>query len=82
MLVYRCYFLDAEDHIKAAEEIEAVSNSEVIDRALAMLKDRPQHQGIEIWEGTRRLFTSRRDISKISPRHLEPPATLLLSGQG
>ena len=79
MVVCRCYFLDAEDHIKAAEEIEAVSSAEAIERALAMLEDRPQHHGIEIWEGARRLFASRRDASKINTRHHEPPARLLSS---
>jgi hypothetical protein len=56
MHVYRCYFLDSEDHIKAAENIEAEALTKAIERALALLELRPQHRAIEIWEGERRVF--------------------------
>ena len=56
MHIYRCFFLDEDDHIKAAEIIEANAVSEAIDKACAMLRERPQHQAVEIWEGARKLY--------------------------
>jgi hypothetical protein len=56
MHVYRCFFLNEGDHIKAAEIIEADAIGEAIDKALAMLRERPQHRTVEIWEGGRRLY--------------------------
>jgi hypothetical protein len=44
----------------AAENIDADALSEAIDKALAMLKQRPHHRSIEIWEGARRLYPPAR----------------------
>ena len=56
MRSYRCYFLNDRDQIQASEIIEAQALREAIDRALAMLKARPQHHAVEIWEGARRVY--------------------------
>jgi len=56
MHIYRCFFLNEGDHIKAAEIIEADAVGEAIDKALVMLRERPQHRSVEIWEGGRRLY--------------------------
>ena len=56
MHIYRCFFLNEGGHIKAAEIIEADAVGEVIDKALVMLRERPQHRTVEIWEGGRRLY--------------------------
>ena len=53
---YRCYFLNADDHIQSAEVIEAVGLTDAIDRALAMLKARPQHRTVELWQGAKRVY--------------------------
>ncbi len=53
---YRCYFLDGQDHIKAVADLEADALAEPIDRALVLLKARPQHHSIEIWQGAQRLY--------------------------
>ena len=53
---YRCYFLDADEHIKAREDIEAEKLRDAIEQALLMLKARPQHKTVEVWEGARRVF--------------------------
>ena len=53
---YRCYFLNDQDHIQAYESIEADALGEAVDRALAMLKARPQHRRVELWQGARRLY--------------------------
>jgi hypothetical protein len=59
MHVYRCYFLDEADHIQAFEVIEVASLREGIDRALNMLKARPHHHGVELWDGSRRVYPAR-----------------------
>jgi hypothetical protein len=56
MHIYRCFFLNEGDHIKAAEIIEADAVGEVIDKARIMLRERPQHRTVEIWEGGRRVY--------------------------
>ena len=59
MHIYRCFFLDEADHIKAAEIIEADAIKDVIAKVEAMLRARPQHRTIEIWEGGRRLYRGK-----------------------
>lgn len=59
MHIYRCYFLNADDQIQAFEVIEVASLSEGIGRAQAMLKARPQHRSVELWDGSRRLYPAR-----------------------
>jgi hypothetical protein len=56
---FRCYFLNADDHIEAFEVIEVASLNEGIDRAHAMLKARPQHRSVELWDGSRRVYPAR-----------------------
>lgn len=56
MPAYRCYFLDENDHIRAAETIDTDALSEAIDKALVMLKERSHHHAVEIWQGTRKLY--------------------------
>lgn len=55
MRAYRCFFLDEADHIKAAEIIEVEEIEDAVDRARIMLRERPQHRTVEIWEGARML---------------------------
>ena len=66
MHIYRCFFLNEGDHIKAAEIIEAAAIGEAIDKARIMLRERPQHQSVEIWEGGRKLY--RADEPALSDR--------------
>ena len=56
MHLFRCYFLNAEDRIEAFEVIEAETLRAGIDLALAMLKARPQHRSVELWDGARRVY--------------------------
>ena len=56
MHLYRCFFLNEDDHIKAVEIIEAGAVGEAIESALAMLRARPHHRAIELWEGARKLY--------------------------
>jgi hypothetical protein len=59
MHIYRCYFLSEDDHVQSFEVIEVASLNEAIDRALAMLKARPQHRSVELWDGSRRVYPAR-----------------------
>lgn len=56
MALYRCHFLDRNDQMQAAEDIETEGLAEAIGRALAMLDHRPQHQSVEIWQGARKVY--------------------------
>jgi len=49
---YRCYFMSGE-HIQAVQNFECADDAEVILKAGALLKSKPEHPGIEIWEGKR-----------------------------
>jgi hypothetical protein len=55
MLTFRCYFLDANNHIRAAEVIEAKALGEAIEKGLALLRA-SRHQSLEIWEGAVKVF--------------------------
>lgn len=60
MALYRCHFLDNRDHIEAHEEIDAASLADAIDRANAMLAERPHHKVVEVWAGNRWLYRAGR----------------------
>ena len=49
MATFRCYFLDADNRIQAAEVIEAKALGEAIEKGIAMLR-RSRYPAIEIWE--------------------------------
>jgi hypothetical protein len=55
MASFRCYFLDANDRIRAAEDIETEALGQAIEQGLAMLRRTP-YQAVEIWEGTMKVF--------------------------
>src|SRR5690242_8849391 len=64
MPLYRCYFLDRQDHIQAAENIEAERLDIAVDCALAMLRARPQHNSVEVWQGALRVYCSRAQAAQ------------------
>lgn len=49
---YRCYLMSGE-HIQAVRSYEDSSESEIILKAHDLLEANPQHQAIEIWQGSR-----------------------------
>ena len=65
MHIFRCYFVDEGDHIQTIEEIEASGLGDAIDRAQAMLKARPQHHGVGLWEGAKRVYPA--SYEKVQP---------------
>lgn len=60
MRVFRCYLVNGRDGIEAYENIEAHALDEAIDRALALLRQHPKHNRIEIWDGPHRLYPARK----------------------
>jgi hypothetical protein len=55
MSAYRCYFLGEDNRVRAAEDIDCEADVTAIGHALAMLEERPQHRGVELWQGKRRV---------------------------
>jgi len=55
MTIFRCYFLDDDDRIQAAEVIEAQGLGEAIEKGLALLR-RSRYPAMEIWEGATKVF--------------------------
>jgi hypothetical protein len=53
---YRCYFLDARNYIRVAENIEAETPGEAIDRSLALLREHPKDYSVELWQGEQRVY--------------------------
>lgn len=49
---YRCYLMSGE-HIQAVQTYECADDAEVILKAGTLLKSKPEHPAIEIWEGKR-----------------------------
>ena len=56
MAMYRTYFLNEENRIRAAEDIAAEHPAEAVEKSLAMLAQRPHHRGIEVWREERRIY--------------------------
>jgi hypothetical protein len=61
MARYRCHFIDVHDRIKAYEEIDAGSLLDAIHRANAMLNERPHHDAVEVWAGSRWIYRAGRE---------------------
>jgi hypothetical protein len=52
---FRCYFLDADNRIRAAEIIDAKGLDDAIEKGLAMLRQ-SRYPAIEVWEGATKVF--------------------------
>ena len=55
MVIFRCFYLDADNHILQVEIIEAKTLGEAIEKGLAMQR-RSRCPAIEIWEGATKVF--------------------------
>ena len=56
MARYRCYFIDKDGHIRAAENIEAETLDAALEQARRLLAARGEKLSLEIWQGTSRLY--------------------------
>lgn len=55
MVGYRCYVLDAEDHIVQAYELDCTDDPHAVSAAEDLLARDPYHQSAEVWRATRRI---------------------------
>jgi hypothetical protein len=53
---YRCYFVDQDGHIRAAQNVEAEILDAALEQARRLLAARGDSLGLEIWQGTSRLY--------------------------
>jgi hypothetical protein len=60
MVEYRCYILDAEDHILQAYEIECGDDAQAESAAEDLLAQDPYHRSVEVWERSRRITKLER----------------------
>ena len=63
MVAYRCYVLDAEDHIVQAHELVCEDDAQAESAAGDLLAQDPYNGSVEVWESTRRLMTLRREAA-------------------
>ena len=63
MALYRCFFLDSNNHIMGpAEMIEADDDATAIDRAQRLCDENPDCRHIELWDEARRVRRLDRAI--------------------
>jgi len=55
MAEYRCYILDADDHILQAYELECPDDLRAETAAGDILDRDPYHQSVELWASARRI---------------------------
>ncbi len=64
MVGYRCYILDADDHIVQAYELDCDTDAQAEARAVGLLARDPYYHGAELWEATRRVTKLERDSTQ------------------
>jgi hypothetical protein len=56
MAGYRCYILDADDHIVQAHDLECETDAQAGSTAEGLLALDPYHSSVEVWNATRRVM--------------------------
>jgi hypothetical protein len=67
MAGYRCYVLDAEDHILQGYDLDCASDEHAATVAESFLDQDPYYHAAEVWRSTRRIAKLERHASKRSP---------------
>ncbi len=57
---YRCYLMNG-GRIHAVQNLEGADDAEVVVKAAALLKSKPEHQSVEIWVGSRMIARVPRE---------------------
>jgi hypothetical protein len=60
MIGYRCYVLDAEDHILQAHDLDCESDEHAAALAETLLHQDPYYCFAEVWKATRRVAKLER----------------------
>jgi hypothetical protein len=66
MAGYRCYVLDAEDHILQAHDLDCESDEHAATIAESFLDRDPYYSAAEVWLSTRRIAKLERQASNRS----------------
>ena len=66
MAGYRCYILDAEDHILQAHDVECADDAQAQSAARHLLTQDPYYQAVEVWERSRRIVKLGRPARPMS----------------
>jgi len=72
---YRCYILDADDHIVQAHDIECESDEQAAVTAGGMLTQDPYYKAVEVWRTTRLVIKLDRSTG-LQALSWEPAASL------
>jgi len=64
---YRCYILDAEDHIVQAHELECATDTAARTTAGDLLCRDPYYRRAEVWRAARRIARLERDVGEFLP---------------
>jgi hypothetical protein len=64
---YRCYILDAEDHIVQAHELECETDGAARTTAGDLLGRDPYYRRAELWRAARRIAQLERDVGVFLP---------------
>jgi hypothetical protein len=64
MAGYRCYVLDAEDHILQAHDLDCESDAQATTLAESLLDQDPYYRAAELWRSTRRVTKLERRVGK------------------
>ena len=60
MVGYRCYILDADDHIVQAHDLDCETDVQAGSTAEGLLAHDPYHGSVEVWNATRRVMKLER----------------------
>jgi hypothetical protein len=75
MAEYRCYILDADDHIVLAHDVDCDTDAQAESTAAGLLARDPYHGSVEIWCATRRVTKLERAAARYLPlAHWMPSA--------
>jgi hypothetical protein len=64
MVLYRCYILDADDHIVQAHDFDYETEAQAGSAAESLLALDPYHRAAEVWKATRRVLKLERDVAR------------------
>ena len=64
MVGYRCYILDADDHIVQAHDLECTTDAQAASTAEHLLARDPYNGAVEVWAATRRVLKLERDATQ------------------
>jgi hypothetical protein len=80
MAEYRCYILDADDHIVQAHDMICDSDAQAGSTAEGLLARDPYHRSAEIWNAARRVMKLERDAAQRLRRGHRMPLSVRAQG--